>query len=171
MLTLKELIYKEDKEMKERRKSETMECHYVFYLLTIPYIIISLTLSIPGYEALDTYTIYSDLFVFFTLISLLYRYLYKVKENGKFNNIFIKYKFIPVDINQLLLAKSILLSKYIIKQVLPVQIMSFIARIVYIYISGGRFFDLPLFIPLITGILTWIIIFTTMYINHNIYKI
>ena len=133
MLTLKELIYKEDKEMKERRKSETMECHYVFYLLTIPYIIISLTLSIPGYEALDTYTIYSDLFVFFTLISLI--------------------------------------SKYIIKQVLSVQIMSFIARIVYIYISGGRFFDLPLFIPLITGILTWIIIFTTMYINHNIYKI
>lgn len=169
MLTLKELINKEDKEMKERRKNETTGCYYVFYLFTIPYIILSLILSLPGDESLNTYITY--LFVFFMSISFLYRYLYMVKENGKSSNIFIKYKFIPVDINHLLCAKSILLSKYIIKQVVPVQIIVFIAKIIYIHINGGRFFSLQLFIPLIPGILTWIIIFTTMYINYNIYKI
>ncbi len=92
-------------------------------------------------------------------------------ENGKSSNIFKKYKFIPVDIKQLLFAKSILLSKYIMKQVLPVQIITFIAKIIYTHIYGGRFFNIQLFIPLIPGILTWIIIFTIMYISHNIYKI
>lgn len=169
MIALKELIYKEDKEMKERRKNETTGCHYVFYLFIIPYTILSLILSLPGNESLNTYTTY--LFVFFMSILFLYRYLYTVKENGKSSNIFIKYKFIPVDINQLLLAKSILLSKYIIKQVLPVQILIFIAKIIYTHIYGGRFFNIQLFTPLIPGILTWIIIFTIMYINHNIYKI
>ncbi len=83
-------------------------------------------------------------------------------ENGKSSNIFKKYKFIPVDIKQLLFAKSILLSKYIMKQVLPVQIITFIAKIIYTHIYGGRFFNIQLFIPLIPGILTWIIIFTIM---------
>ena len=92
-------------------------------------------------------------------------------ENGKSSNIFKKYKFIPVDIKQLLFAKSILLSKYIMKQVLPVQIITFIAKRIYTHIYGGRFFNIQLFIPLIPGILTWIIIFTIMYISHNIYKI
>ncbi len=92
-------------------------------------------------------------------------------ENGQSSNIFKKYKFIPVDIKQLLFAKSILLSKYIMKQVLPVQIITFIAKIIYTHIYGGRFFNIQLFIPLIPGILTWIIIFTIMYISHNIYKI
>ncbi len=92
-------------------------------------------------------------------------------ENGKSSNIFKKYKFIPVDIKQLLFAKSILLSKYIMKQVLPVQIITFIAKIIYTHIYSGRFFNIQLFIPLIPGILTWIIIFTIMYISHNIYKI
>lgn len=92
-------------------------------------------------------------------------------ENGKSSNIFKKYKFIPVDIKQLLFAKSILLSKYIMKQVLPVQIITFIAKIIYTHIYSSRFFNIQLFIPLIPGILTWIIIFTIMYISHNIYKI
>lgn len=169
MLALKELIYKEDKEMKERRKNETTGCYYVFYLFTIPYILLSLILSLSGDESLNTYTTF--LIIFFMSISFLYKYLYIVKENGKSSNIFKKYKFIPVDINQLLFAKSILLSKYIIKQVLPVQIITFIAKIIYTHIYGGKFFNIQLFIPLIPGILTWIIIFTIMYISHNIYKI
>ncbi|MFG6395556.1 MAG: hypothetical protein K1W24_15480 [Lachnospiraceae bacterium] len=163
MLTLKQLIIKENAEMKERRKKESIGCYYIFYLFTIFYTFTLLIISLPEDGSLDKFFIYHVLWTGYFSISFLYGYLYKVKENGKFQNIFIKYKFIPVDINKLFLAKFIILSRHIILQALPAQILAVIFKLIYICTDGGKFLDIFLFIPVISSFLFCLIFFIIMY--------
>lgn len=163
MLTLKQLIIKENIEMKERRKKESMGCYYIFYLFTIFYTFTLLIISLPEDGSLNKLFIYHIIWTGYFSISFLYGYLYKVKENGKFQNIFKKYKFTPVDINKLFLAKFIILSRHIILQALPAQIFTVIFKLIYIHTNNGKFFDIFLFIPVISGFLFCLIFFIIMY--------
>lgn len=163
MLTLKQLINKENAEMKERRKKESMGCYYIFYLFTISYTFTLLVISFPEDGSLNKIFIYHIIWTGYCSISFLYSYLYKVKENGKFQNIFKKYKFTPVDINKLFLAKFIILSRHIILQALPAQIFAIIVKIIDTRTDGGNFIDIFLFIPAISSFLFCLIFFIIMY--------
>lgn len=163
MITLKQLVYKEISEMKERRKKETFGTYYIFYVLAIICTITTLILSIPDDDSFDTIFFYTALWSGYVSLSFLYQYLYGVKENGTVNNIFLKYKFIPVDMDTLFLAKIIVLARFITIHILPAQILALICRVYYVYKYGGDFFDLLLFIPAITGIIYFIIFTTIIY--------
>lgn len=166
MLTLKQLVYKEISEMKERRKKETFGTYYIFYVLAIICTITTFMLSVSGNESFDKVYFYITLWSGYISLSFLYQYLYNVKENGTVNNIFLKYKFIPVDMDMLFLAKIIVLARFITIHILPAQILAFIYRIYCIYKYKCNLFDLLLFIPAITGII-YFIIFTTIIYNHR----
>lgn len=163
MLTLKQLVYKELSEMKERRKKETFGTYYIFYIPAIIYTIIALVFAIPDDEPFKIIYFYIILFTGYIYLSLLYQYLYTVKENGTLNNIFLKYKFIPIDMGTLFLAKIIILARFIIIHILPAQILAFILRAYYVYKYGGNFFSLRLFLPAITGIIYFIIFSIIIY--------
>ncbi len=92
MITLKQIVYKEISEMKERRKKETFGTYYIFYVLAIICTIITFILSIPGDEPFDIIYFYIALWSGYISLSFLYQYLYRIKENGTINNIFLKYK-------------------------------------------------------------------------------
>lgn len=161
MLTLKQLVDKENAEMKERRKTESLGCYFIFYILVAACIFSSAFSAFLDNN--DLYFIYTVAFMEFTSVYLLYGYIYRVKENGKFNNIFLKYKYIPVDINQLFLAKIILLGKKLILIILPAQIVAFITRIIYIFTDGGKFFNIFMFTPSISGIIIFLIFSIIIY--------
>ncbi len=163
MITLKQLVYKEISEMKERRKKESFGTYYVFYVLAIVCTIITFMLSIPGDEPFGTVYFYITLWSGYVSLSFLYQYLYMVKENGTVNNIFLKYKFIPVDMGTLFLAKIIVLARFITIHILPAQILAFICRVYYVYKYRCNFFDLMLFFPAITGIIYFMIFTTIIY--------
>ncbi len=162
MLTLKQLVYKEIFEMKERRKKETFGTYYIFYILTIIY-----TITIPVAIHVDgTFDIlYSYIFLWIGYISIwfLYNYLYAVKENGTMQNIFLKYQFIPVDMDMLFLAKIIILARSIIIHILPAQILAFIYRAYCVYKYSCKFFDVLLLLPVISGIIYFIILSIIIY--------
>ncbi len=149
--------------MKERRKKESFGTYYVFYVLAIVCTIITFMLSIPGDEPFGTVYFYITLWSGYVSLSFLYQYLYMVKENGTVNNIFLKYKFIPVDMGTLFLAKIIVLARFITIHILPAQILAFICRVYYVYKYRCNFFDLMLFFPAITGIIYFMIFTTIIY--------
>lgn len=163
MITLKQLVYKEISEMKERRKKESFGTYYVFYVLAIICTIITFMFSIPGDEPFDTVYFYITLWSGYVSLSFLYQYLYRIKENGTINNIFLKYKFIPVDMDTLFLAKIIVLARFITIHILPAQILALICRVYCVYKYRCNFFDLMLFFPAITGIIYFIIFTTIIY--------
>ncbi len=163
MITLKQIVYKEISEMKERRKKETFGTYYIFYVLAIICTIITFILSIPGDEPFDIIYFYIALWSGYISLSFLYQYLYRIKENGTINNIFLKYKFIPLDMDTLFLAKIIVLARFITIHILPAQILAFIYRVYCVYKYRCNFFDPLLFIPAITGIIYFIIFTTIIY--------
>ncbi len=163
MITLKQIVYKEISEMKERRKKETFGTYYIFYVLAIICTIITFMFSIPGDEPFDTVYFYITLWSGYVSLSFLYQYLYRIKENGTINNIFLKYKFIPVDMDTLFLAKIIVLARFITIHILPAQILALICRVYCVYKYRCNFFDLMLFFPAITGIIYFIIFTTIIY--------
>ena len=142
MLTLKQLVDKENAEMKERRKTESSGCYFVFYILVAACILLSAFTAFLDNN--DLYFIYTVAFMEFTSVYLLYGY-------------------IPVDINQLFLAKIILLGKKLILIILPAQIVAFITRIIYIFTDGGKFFNIFLFTPSISGIIIFLIFSIIIY--------
>ncbi len=167
MITLKQLVYKEISEMKERRKKESFGTYYVFYVLAIIFTITTLILSIPDNEPFDTFYLYTTLWSGYVSLSFLYQYLYRIKENGTINNIFLKYKFIPVDMGTLFLAKIIVLARFITIHILPAQILAFICRVYYVYKYRCNFFDLMLFFPAITGIIYFMVFSVTIYRKYR----
>lgn len=166
MFTLKHLVNKEIFEMKERRKNETSGTYYIFYIFTILYTITTPIYTTPGDTPFDIFYLYFTLMEY-VFLSLLYKYLYEVKENGTVQNIFLKYKFIPVDMDTLFLAKIIVLSRFIIINIFPAQILAFICRAYYTYKYGYKFFDLLLFLPVISGTIYLIIFYIIIYIYRQ----
>ncbi|MCI9079940.1 MAG: hypothetical protein HFH68_13660 [Lachnospiraceae bacterium] len=162
MITLKQLVYKEICEMKERRKKETFGTYYIFYILTIIYTIMT-PVVIPVNGTFDMLCIYIFLWIGYTSIWFLYQYLYIVKENGTIQNIFLKYQFIPVDMDTLFLAKIIALARFIIIHILPAQVLAFIYKAYCTYKYGCKFFDIPLFLPAISGIIYFLILSIIIY--------
>ena len=168
MVTLKQLVDKENNEMKERRKTETSGCYFVFYIPVAIYMFSSAFWAFPDNG--DLYPVCMIICMEFLSVHLLYGYIYKDKENGKSNNIFLKYKYIPVDINQLFLAKIILLGKKLLLIIMPAQILAIIIRITYIFKDSGRLLDIPLFTPSISGIILFLIFSIIIYTNKQAVK-
>lgn len=104
-----ELIKKERLEKKERMKSETVGVHIIFYLAAIFHVFVS---TLYGYQTDDS-AAQTSVFWYLVLGTVICYiafnlYLYRVRENGHYYNIFRKYRYIPIDLKRLFLAKAVI---------------------------------------------------------------
>lgn len=157
-----ELVEKERLESRERMQKETSGTYVLIYFLTGFYIVAS---AMWGFKY-DSFMNAPYLLFFgigFFSCQLFNRYLYIVKENGKDVNIFKKYRYIPVNLRKLFLAKLVVMSKNICIPTVLAQIVALLFRILDLDNDGGRISDLTVWMPVIFGGIIWVIIAGKMY--------
>ncbi|MCM1037933.1 MAG: hypothetical protein NC314_06825 [Roseburia sp.] len=161
-MDFKQLVAKERSEKAERIKKETSGCQIIYswgagFSLFI-FMLFGLDMDMSDVKS----------FIMIILgIAVCYisfnKYLYYCKENGKFNNnIFAKYQYIPVDIRKIFWAKAVIAGQNILGFTLSGQILSLFVVAINPGNEGAAITDLHVWIPLMTGVITLILLLLNM---------
>ena len=150
-MDLKQLIEKERIEKRERMQKEMQGGHILLYLME-GFIILS-SMLFGFYSDGDMRRVYPLLIVGISCVWIsANKYYYLVRENGTINNIFYKYRNIPVDLKKLYLAKAAAAGRNILGQALLAQFTALFIRIVDPDHDGGSVTNVTVWIPLMTGV-------------------
>ena len=154
-MEFKELMEKERLESKERMKKESSGTYVLLYFMLGLYVFMS---SLWGFKY-ESYKDMPNLFFFavgYFFCLFFNRYLYSVREYGKDVNIFQKYRYIPVNLKKLFLAKLVLISKNICIVTVLAQAAALLIRILDLDKDGGRISDVTVWMPVIFGGVIWV---------------
>lgn len=162
----RELVEKERFESKERMKKESSGIYVLFYIWAGFYVLASGLWGFK-YESMKDTPYYTLFVMAFLLFQPFNRYLYNVREDGKYINIFQKYKYIPVNLKQIVLVKLILISKNILIPTAMAQAAALLIRILDLDKDGGRISYITVWMPVIFGVIMWIIIASRLLIGYK----
>lgn len=168
-MEIKQLVANERSEKRERVRKETDGGHIMFYLACIFNIFVASLLY--GFETDGSK---QDLNVYWYLVIgtvICYigfnKFLFLVKENGKICNIFEKYRYVPVDVRKLYLAKAIVAGRNILGQAFLCQLASLFIVVVNPGNEGGSITDFHVWIPSVIGIIALMILLLQMFLALN----
>lgn len=161
---LKQMVEKESLERRERMKKETSGTYMLIYFMVGFYVLAS---SMWGFQW-DSFKDgpYQFLWIGLGVAFVCNVFSYRVKENGKYTNIFKKYIYIPVDLRKLFLAKLVVVSKNIALQTVFAQIAALIVLAVNPDHEGGKLSDLTVWIPAMSGVVFWVFVAGIMYSQY-----
>lgn len=161
-MDFKQLMAKERSEKAERIKKETDGGHILYYLGAGFSLFIFMLF---GFD-MDMSDVQSFIMIIWG-IAVCYisfnKYLYYSKENGKLNNnIFAKYRYIPVDIRKLFWAKAVIAGRNILGLTLSGQMLALFIIAVNPGNEGAAITDLHVWIPLMTGVIALMLFLLNM---------
>lgn len=161
-MDFKQLVAKERSEKTERVKKEMEGCQIIYYLGAGFSLFIFMSF---GFE-MDMSDVKSFMMIIWGIAICYFsfnRYLYYNKENGKpNNNIFAKYRYIPVDIKKLFWAKAVIAGRNILGLTMSGQMLSLFIVAVNPGDEGAAITDLHVWIPLMTGVIALILLLLNM---------
>lgn len=168
-MKLKQLVENERSEKRERVRKETDGVHILFYLACIFNIFCaSLLYGFETGSSTQDYKVYWYLVIGTVICYISFnKYLFLVKENGKIYNIFEKYRYVPVDVRELYLAKAIVAGRNIMGQAFLCQLASLFIVVVNPGNEGGSITDFHVWIPSVIGSIALMILLLQMLLALN----
>ena len=152
-----ELIKKERLEKRERMKSETVGVYIIFYLGAIFHVFVS---TLYGYQTDDSAaqtSVYWYLVMGTVICYIAFnQYLYWVRENGHYKNIFRKYMYIPINLKKLFLAKAVIAGRNMLGLSLLGQSASLLIVIANPGNEGAVISQFHVWLPCLTGIIAFV---------------
>ena len=151
-----ELIKKERVEKRERMKSETVGVHIIYYLGAIFHVFVS---TLYGYQTDDS-AAQNSVFWYLVIGTVICyiafnQYLYRVRENGHYKNLFRKYRYIPIDLKKLFLAKAVIAGRNMLGLSLLGQSASLLIVIANPGNEGASLSQFHVWLPCLSGIVSF----------------
>ena len=152
-----ELVKKERLEKRERMKSETVGVHIIYYLAAIFHVFVS---TLYGYQTDDS-AAQTSVFWYLVLGTVICYiafnlYLYRVRENGHYYNIFRKYQYIPIDLKKLFLAKTVIAGRNMLGLSLLGQSASLLIVIANPGNEGASLSQFHVWLPSLSGFIAFV---------------
>ena len=161
-MDFKQLVAKERSEKAERIEKEMIGCQIIYYLGAGFSLFIFMIFGLD----MDMSDVKSFMMIIWGIVICYIsfnKYLYYSKENGKFNNnIFAKYRYIPVDTRKLFLAKAVIAGRNILGLSLLGQMLSLFIVAVDPGNEGAAITDLHVCIPLMSGVIALMLFLLNM---------
>ena len=137
-------------------KSETVGVHIIFYLAAIFHVFVS---TLYGYQT-DGSAAQNSVFWYLVLGTVICyiafnQYLYRVRENGHYKNIFRKYRYIPIDLKKLFFAKAVIAGRNMLGLSLLGQSASLLIVIANPGNEGASLSQFHVWLPCLTGIIAF----------------